>query len=596
MSNSYWIDRLVKTQNAIADKTIEDIQRQLKKYYKDAMEQVISDFEATYDKLLATVEDGREPTPADLYKLDKYWQMQAQLKNEMQALGDKEIALLSEKFEKEWNDVYESFALTSKNSFSTISTRNAKAAINTAWLSDGKNFSQRVWNNTNKLVETLNDNLINCVITGKKTTELKQLLQKRFNVSYNAADMLVRTETAHIQTQAAAQRYKDYGLKEYEFLADPDERTCSVCAALDGKRFLLSEMKPGVNAPPMHPRDRCCIVPVVNKETEEEIMEKEITSERLSELKERKVKYEKEIEEITSKYNPEIFNYVLYRDNNYGLTEEEIKAIIKINDLKRRIKDVDEWIEAEKLNIKEKIIEQELREKVIKKFGKIPTKDDPYTTVPLQKRIKEAKTSEGKLVYNTIHCPHCGGYFNTTSQNKTKCPLCGEKFNGKLSYADDIRSHVIQNKRCTICGKLFIPDYDEQIICDDCKNSILTSKEAERLKKKGYTNDGVIKELTGQEPEIKGFYYRENLKKSDEDKYFEYVSYLHNVLNVDEDYYPDINEVQKHIAVCIDCGRVFHVDTKNNAAKRCPKCQAEYRRKYKAEKEKERRKKKKYNG
>lgn len=275
MSNSYWIDRLIKTQNAIADKTVEDIQRQLKKYYKDAMNQVISDFEATYDKLLATIEDGREPTPADLYKLDKYWQMQAQLKNEMQALGDKEIALLSEKFEKEWNDIYESFALTSKNSFSTISTRNAKAAINTAWLSDGKNFSQRVWNNTNKLVETLNDNLINCVITGKKTTELKQLLQKRFNVSYNAADMLVRTETAHIQTQAAAQRYKDYGLKEYEFLADPDERTCSVCAALDGKRFLLSEMKPGVNAPPMHPRDRCCIVPVVNKETEEEIMEKE---------------------------------------------------------------------------------------------------------------------------------------------------------------------------------------------------------------------------------------------------------------------------------------------------------------------------------
>ena len=119
---------------------------------------------------------------------------------------------------------------------------------------------------------------------------------------------------------------------------------------------------------------------------------------------------------------------------------------------------------------------------------------------------------------------------------------------------------------------------------------------SDKLKKKGYTNDGVIKELTGQEPKIKGFYYRENLKKSDEDKYFEYVDYIHEVLNVDEDYYPDINEVQKHIAVCIDCGRVFHVDTKNNAAKRCPECQAEYRRKYKAEKEKERRKKKKYNG
>lgn len=265
MSNNYWIDRLVKTQNAIADKTIEDIQRQLKKYYKDAMEQVISDFEATYDKLLATTENGREPTPADLYRLHKYWQMQAQLKNEMQALGDKEIALLSEKFEKEWNDIYESFALTSQDSFSTISTRNAKAAINTAWLSDGKNFSQRVWNNTNKLVETLNDNLINCVITGKKTTELKQMLIERFNVSYSQANTLVRTETAHIQIEAAAQRYKDYGIEKYEFLGREEHDIGCKCKELNGKVFLLSEKKTGINAPPLHPNCRCCIVPVIEE-------------------------------------------------------------------------------------------------------------------------------------------------------------------------------------------------------------------------------------------------------------------------------------------------------------------------------------------
>ena len=137
--------------------------------------------------------------------------------------------------------------------------------INTSWLPDGKNFSDRVWDNTAKLTETLNEQLVHCVITGKKTTELKKLLQERFNVSYNQANTLVRTEIAHIQTQAAAQRYKDYGLEYYEFLGregdscghEPD------CHDLNGKKFLLTEMKVGENAPPIHPNCRCCIIPVV---------------------------------------------------------------------------------------------------------------------------------------------------------------------------------------------------------------------------------------------------------------------------------------------------------------------------------------------
>ena len=47
-------------------------------------------------------------------------------------------------------------------------------------------------------------------------------------------------------------------------------------------------------------------------------------------------------------------------------------------------------------------------------------------------------------------------------------------------------------------------------------------------------------------------------------------------------------------AQCIDCGRIFKKSNpKSNAAKRCPECQAKYRKKYKAQKEKERRAKKK---
>lgn len=269
MSNNYWAKRQERIQATIADKSIEDIQEQLKKYYAKTMKRVIADFEKTYDKVQLAVEDGREITPAWLYQLDQYWQMQAQLRKELQDLGDKEITLLSENFESTWKDIYEATAVSSDKAFSTISTANAKQMINSSWCADGKTFSQRVWGNTEKLTETLNDELIQCVVAGKKTTELKQALMERFNVSYNQAKTLVNTEITNIQTQAAVQRYKDYGLTKYEFLGRDEHDIGCKCKELNGKVFLLSEMKAGENAPPMHPNCRCCISPVVDNESEE---------------------------------------------------------------------------------------------------------------------------------------------------------------------------------------------------------------------------------------------------------------------------------------------------------------------------------------
>lgn len=260
----YWQKRLANSQLALTDKNRKQIEKQLKKYYGRAAEKVVKDFETTYEKLLNTMGEGKEPTPADLYKLDKYWQAQGRLRHELQKLGEREVATMTKIFEINFFDVYYSFSLEGHTPFNTIDTAGALQLINQIWCADGKAWSQRVWDNVELLAETLNEQLIHCVATGKKPTELKNLLQERFGVSYSRADALVRTELAHIQTQAAKKRYEDYGLEQYEFLADTDERTCSVCSALDGKRFKYAEMVEGKNAPPLHPNDRCCIVPVVD--------------------------------------------------------------------------------------------------------------------------------------------------------------------------------------------------------------------------------------------------------------------------------------------------------------------------------------------
>ena len=255
----YWVERNRKAQQALSNRSIRATEKQMKKYYADAMEKVIGQFERTYNKVLSSIEEGREPTPADLYKLDTYWQMRAQLHQELQKLGDRQITLLSKNFEEHWFNIYNSIAIPGEKAFNTIDKALVEQMINQIWVADGASWSQRVWQNTEKLQEALNENLIHIVAAGKKPSELKKLLQEQFGVSYSRADALVRTEVAHIQTQAAQKRYEDYGVKEVEVWVDEDERTCPVCSKLEGKRVAVN----GVMPVPAHPRCRCCIIPVV---------------------------------------------------------------------------------------------------------------------------------------------------------------------------------------------------------------------------------------------------------------------------------------------------------------------------------------------
>lgn len=260
--NEYWIKRNEKAQTVLFNKTVKETEAQLKRYYASAAKSAINNFEAVYDKVLAAQVMGEPITPADLYKLDKYWRVQAEAQKELTKLGNKQIKLLTNKFTETYKRGYSELALPS-GLLGTVDIEKAAQLINSIWCADGKNWSQRIWNNTAKLQKALNDGLVDCVISGKKTSELKALLQEKFKTSYYSADMICRTELAHIQTQAAADRYKDSGLKYYEVVVSPDDRTCEVCGDFDGKRFLLSEMQEGINAPPFHPNCRDCIVPVI---------------------------------------------------------------------------------------------------------------------------------------------------------------------------------------------------------------------------------------------------------------------------------------------------------------------------------------------
>ena len=256
----YWSDRTEEIQARLTEKNRAAINKQLQKYYRQTADSILGQFEATYYKVISRIHEGKEPTPADLYKMDSYWKMQAQLRQELQKLGDKEAALMHKQFIAQWQEIYEALAMPNDLYFGEADLDLANTMINQIWCADGKTWSQRVWDNVDYLQQRLNDSLIECVVAGRNPSYLKKMLLEDFGVCFENADMLVRTELAHIQTQAAKQRYKDAGVTEVEIIADKDERQCKVCGKLHKKRFPINGDVPI----PAHPRCRCCIKPVIN--------------------------------------------------------------------------------------------------------------------------------------------------------------------------------------------------------------------------------------------------------------------------------------------------------------------------------------------
>lgn len=401
----YWKKRMLAAQKEYSDKSIDSINEQLKKYYKKAMTSTINDFEAVYDKVLNTVEDGKPVTTADLYKLDKYYQMQAQLNKRLQKLGDKQCNIMSKEFEAEYKHIYNALsidknetaiqAMISDAAFAQIDEKAAEKVAQEIWCSDGKSWSDRVWDNVNDLQQTLNDNLIDCIVAGKKSTELKKSLMERFSVSYHRAETLTRTEIAHIETQAAQDRYKSYGIQQVEILADTDSRTCDICARLDHKKLSINDDMPI----PVHPNCRCCIIPVVDKEN-----------------KENRFDLSKQDKEKLNKINEFYPNAV---KNKRGELEDEIREKISLSQTKRNemylkhyYRDPLRDIEREKQIQIRILYEDQLREKL--------------------KQIQ--KIAESLVIDDFTFCADCGKPIKLNGRNTNavkRCPECQAKYRKK---------------------------------------------------------------------------------------------------------------------------------------------------------------------
>ena len=133
--------------------------------------------------------------------------------------------------------------------------------VSKPWCSDGKVFSDRLWQSKDVLNSTLQTELSQAVIRGDGLDNVVKNVARRMDAATSSAARLVMTESAFFATAGQRDCFADLGVKQYEFVATLDDRTTPECQDMDGKVFDMKDMQPGVNAPPLHCWCRSCIVP-----------------------------------------------------------------------------------------------------------------------------------------------------------------------------------------------------------------------------------------------------------------------------------------------------------------------------------------------
>jgi SPP1 gp7 family putative phage head morphogenesis protein len=144
-----------------------------------------------------------------------------------------------------------------------VDNKHVESVLRTPW--SGKNYSTRIWDNSDKLSKTIQEVVVSNVHRGTSVEKLAKEVQERMNVSKNDAVRLVRTELNYVHNQATLDSLKSANMEYFQFIATIDKRTSSTCREHDNNIYPVADAEVGTNVPPLHPRCRSTIAGTIDK-------------------------------------------------------------------------------------------------------------------------------------------------------------------------------------------------------------------------------------------------------------------------------------------------------------------------------------------
>lgn len=297
-NEEYWIQR-DKDKDKILKKKEDKLVKELEKVYKKAFKDVKSELYDFYDKYakdnnISMVEAQKSLSPIDIKKyknkLNELNELYEKTGNEKYLMEYKKLSARTKVtrlislldtinielsnisgtvqatiedyligvYTDEYSDILKEFNIKNETD---INTQAIKEIVNYPYA--GRQFSDRVWVNKDKLINYIENDLTTGLIRGLSIQKMSQQLMNRLEVLYYEAERLVRTETNYIQNQAHLNGYDAAGQKRYKISAHLDARTSDICMKQNGRIYYLKDAQVGVNMSPFHPNCRSRIIPVV---------------------------------------------------------------------------------------------------------------------------------------------------------------------------------------------------------------------------------------------------------------------------------------------------------------------------------------------
>ena len=147
-------------------------------------------------------------------------------------------------------------ALGFGKNFYSINSDIVKQFIDVPWC-NGENFSTRIWNDTQKLAQYLNQDMAQGFARGDSYEKLVKNLRQRFGrVNRRDAYRLVFTEGTYVMGESTMQPFVN-DFEYYRLSPVHDYKTCPICRSLAAQTFEIRNRQTGVNFPPIHPWCRC---------------------------------------------------------------------------------------------------------------------------------------------------------------------------------------------------------------------------------------------------------------------------------------------------------------------------------------------------
>ncbi len=201
-----------------------------------------------------------------------------QIRQEMEIIAAKRASGLSgladevikEGYYKSIYEIQRGFGIS--DGFNVLDTKAVDRIAAKPWAPDGKSFSDRIWEDKERLTAELKKELTQSFVRGDSPDQAIKNITRKMQVAKSNAGRLVMTESAYFASISRQRGFEQLGVERYIIVATLDLRTSEICQEMDSQIFDMEDYEPGVTANPFHPWCRTTTAPFMEGFTPQRYM------------------------------------------------------------------------------------------------------------------------------------------------------------------------------------------------------------------------------------------------------------------------------------------------------------------------------------